>query len=126
MAAVGLDRSPAMVAEARRIAYLPLVIGDGHALPFGPCTFDLVARHYGRQRKRPLLGRACDFSISSLRTAVARAARDRMQGLRWSCTLFPLCPGARAPLLLGDVIGLAAHLRASGRLPSWIQTHDPR
>jgi SAM-dependent methyltransferase len=42
--AVGLDRSPAMTAEARRLApRLPLVIGDAHDLPFAERTFDLVA-----------------------------------------------------------------------------------
>lgn len=41
--AVGLDRSPAMIAEARRRSpSLPLVIGDGHVLPFRARTFDLV------------------------------------------------------------------------------------
>jgi ubiquinone/menaquinone biosynthesis C-methylase UbiE len=151
MAAMGLDRSPAMVAQARRLAPdLPLVIGDGHALPFRAGAFDLVAfivtlefladaglalveavrvarhgvvvlalnrwslgglsRRHGRQRERPLLGQARDYSICSLRTAIARAASHRLLQLRWSCTLFPLCSGARAPIPLGDVIGLAARL----------------
>lgn len=41
--AIGLDRSPAMIAEARRRApSLPLVIGDAHVLPFRARAFDLV------------------------------------------------------------------------------------
>lgn len=44
IAAVGLDRSPAMIAEARRLApSLALVIADGHALPFSAGAFDVVA-----------------------------------------------------------------------------------
>lgn len=153
MAAVGLDRSPAMIAEARRLApELSLVIGDGHALPFRACAFDVVvfvatlefladadralaeavrvarqgvivlalnrwslgglSRRCGRQRGRPLLGQARDYSISSLRTALSRAARERLRQLRWSCALLPLLPGVRAPVPLGDVIGVAAHLDA--------------
>jgi ubiquinone/menaquinone biosynthesis C-methylase UbiE len=151
LTAIGLDRSPAMIAAARRLAPdLPLVIGDGHALPFRAGAFDLVAfivtlefladagralveavrvarqgvvvlalnrwslgalsRRHGRQRERPLLGQAHDYSICSLRTAVARATGHRLSELRWSCTVFPFCSGGRAPIPLGDVIGLAARL----------------
>lgn len=40
---VGLDRSPAMLAEARRLdPHLLLVLGDAHAVPFGGGTFDAV------------------------------------------------------------------------------------
>lgn len=40
---VGLDRSPAMLAEARRLApRLPLMLGDAHALPVGAKAFDVV------------------------------------------------------------------------------------
>jgi SAM-dependent methyltransferase len=40
---VGLDRSPAMLAEARQLApHLPLVLGDAHALPIGEGAFDVV------------------------------------------------------------------------------------
>jgi SAM-dependent methyltransferase len=152
MAAVGLDRSPAMIAEARRLAAdLSLVIGDGHVLPFRARAFDVVlfvttleflaepdralaeavrvARHgvivlalnrwslgglsrrCGRQRGRPLLGRARDLSISTLRQLLARAAGARLWRMRYSCTLFPSLPFARAPVPLGDVIGVAAHLQ---------------
>lgn len=151
MIAIGLDRSPAMIAQARHHAPdLPLVIGDGHVLPFQAGTFDLVAfiatlefladpdralveavrvarhgviilalnrwslgglsRRYGRQRTSPLLRQACDYSILDLRAAMARAASDRLRHLRWSCTLFPFLGGTRAPLPIGDVIGLAAEL----------------
>jgi ubiquinone/menaquinone biosynthesis C-methylase UbiE len=140
-----------MIAEARRRApNFPLVIGDGHLLPFRACALDLVvfiatlefltdadralkeavrvaqhgvivialnrwslgglSRRYGRQRGRPLLGQARDYSLPELRAAVKRAAANRLRRLHWSSTLFPLCSSARAPIAFGDVIGLSAHL----------------
>jgi SAM-dependent methyltransferase len=41
--AIGLDLSPAMLAEARRLGSPPCVLGDGLALPFPRDAFDLVA-----------------------------------------------------------------------------------
>jgi len=41
--AVGLDRSPVMLAEAAKLNGLRYVQGDALALPFGDRTFDLVA-----------------------------------------------------------------------------------
>lgn len=151
--AIGLDRAPAMLSEARRLAPdLPLVIGNSDALPFRTCGVDLVAfittleflpdadraiaeavrvarlgviilalnswslgglsRRYGSQRRRPLLGKAQDLSILALRSTVDGAASDRLQGIRWSSTLFALCHAARLPLPLGEVLGLAVDLRA--------------
>jgi SAM-dependent methyltransferase len=40
---VGLDRSPAMLAEARaRAPAIPFVLGDAHALPFATAAFDVA------------------------------------------------------------------------------------
>ena len=39
---VGLDRDPAMLAVAARRTRAPLVVGDGHRLPFADHRFDLT------------------------------------------------------------------------------------
>lgn len=41
--AMGLDLSPAMLAEAVRLGSPPCVLGDGLALPFAANAFDRVA-----------------------------------------------------------------------------------
>ena len=43
LAAVGLDRSPAMLAQARALGGVPLVRGDAGRLPFADGAFDLAA-----------------------------------------------------------------------------------
>ncbi len=69
-----------------------------------------LSRRYGRQRRRPLLGLARDYSIVSLRTAMACAAADRLRQVQWSSTLFPSRSIARAPIPFGQVIAVSAHL----------------
>jgi ubiquinone/menaquinone biosynthesis C-methylase UbiE len=151
LVSIGVDRAPAMLAEARRCrSDTPLVLADGDVLPFRNRAVDLVAfvttlefldapdhalaeavrvarqgvialtlnrwslgglsRRYGRQRRRPLLGQARDYSVITLRTAVMRAATDRLRQVRWSSTLFPGQCAARAPIPFGQVIALAALL----------------
>ncbi len=151
---VGLDRSPAMLAEARqRCAGVTFVLGDAHRLPVRTAAVDValfvttleflgdqqaaaaeavrvarrgvlvvalnrwsiggLSRRCGPQARRPLLGRARDYSVVSLRTTLAAAAGERLRAIRWASTLFP--DGAwkvQAPLPLGDIIGVAALLTA--------------
>jgi SAM-dependent methyltransferase len=148
----GLDRSPAMLAEARRrCPRLLLIEGDAHHLPIRSRAVDLgvfvltlefledpavalaeavriarrglivvtlnrwsfggLSRRWGPDSRRPLLGRARDFTLLSLRALASAAARPRLRALRWASVLFPdgLVAGpTRLPL--GGVIGLSVEL----------------
>ncbi|MBI1735736.1 MAG: methyltransferase domain-containing protein [Candidatus Rokubacteria bacterium] len=149
---VGLDRAPAMLAEARRRSRrLLLVEGDAHHLPIRSRMVDLgvfvltlefledpavalaeavrvarrgvvvvalnrwspggLSRRWGRDARRPLLGRARDFTIRSLRTLVSAAAGPRLRALRWTSTLFPDSLGrVQARIPLGGVLGVSVAL----------------
>jgi ubiquinone/menaquinone biosynthesis C-methylase UbiE len=149
---VGLDRAPAMLAEARRRSpWLPLIQADVHALPIRGQTIDVAvfmltlefvedpgvalaeavrvarrgviavalnrwslggwSRRWGRDARRPVLGRARDFTLRSLRALVASATGPRGHSLRWASTLFPR-PFAAGParIPLGEVIGVSVDL----------------
>jgi ubiquinone/menaquinone biosynthesis C-methylase UbiE len=81
-----------------------------------------LSRRWGSQANKPLLGRARDYSLSSLRAAVARVAGQRRKGIRWASSLFPaFLWEVRAKLPLGDVIGLAVCLASPA---TW--AHPPR
>jgi ubiquinone/menaquinone biosynthesis C-methylase UbiE len=151
---VGLDRAPAMLAEARRLCpSLLLIQGDAQNLPIRSRAVDLsllvttlefvdsptaalaeavrvarrgvlvmvlnrwsvggLSRRWGADAKRPLLGRARDFTLPSLRMLASTAAGPRLRGLRWAAALFPGAPvGALAPIPFGDIVGLAVELTA--------------
>ena len=77
-----------------------------------------LSRRWGRQARHALLGQARGYSLRSLRATVRQATGTRVQEMRWASTLFP--DGlwrVRAPLPLGEVLGLAAVLAcpAEGR-----------
>lgn len=149
---VGLDRAPAMLAEARRRRpRLLLVQGDAHDLPVRSRAVDLgvfvitlefverpavalaeavrvarrgvlvvalnrwslggLSRRWGPDAHRPLLGRARDFTLPSLRALASAAAGPRLRALRWAGALFPgglAAVPARVPV--GGVIGIAVEL----------------
>ena len=149
---VGLDRAPAMLADARRRhPGLPLVQGDAHHLPIQSRAVDLsvlvitlefverpalalaeavrvarqgvlvvalnrwslggFSRRWGADARGPLLGRARDFTLASLRELASTAAGPRLRALRWASALFPdglVRMPARIPL--GGVIGLSVEL----------------
>jgi len=153
---IGLDRSPAMLAELRRRhPRLPVVLGEAHALPFRDAAVDLalfvttleflehpatalreavrvsrrglvllalnrwslggLSRRLGSAARGALLGQARDMSILSLRALIRTAAGPRLSGFRWASALWPDGFWAwRAPVPLGDVIGIAARLAAPG------------
>jgi SAM-dependent methyltransferase len=148
----GLDRAPAMLAEARRRSpRLHLIEGDAHHLPIRSRAVDLavfvitlefleepamalaeaarvarrglvvvalnrwsvggLSRRWGPDARRPLLGRARDFTILSLRALASAAVGPRLRALRWASALFPGGLGAGpARIPLGVVIGLSAEL----------------
>jgi SAM-dependent methyltransferase len=149
---VGLDRAPAMLAEARRRHLgLPLIQGDAHHLPMRARAVDVsvsvttlefvedpaqalaeavrvarqgvlvvalnrrslggISRRWGDDARGSLLGRARDFTLTSLRELTSTAAGPRLRAFRWASALFP--GGlARTPVRipLGDVIGVAVEL----------------
>jgi ubiquinone/menaquinone biosynthesis C-methylase UbiE len=151
---VGVDRAPAMLAEARRHhPTLRLVRGDAHRLPIRSRIIDVsvlvltlefleeperalteavrvarrglvvvalnrwsvggLSRRWGRDARRPLLGRAEDFTLSSLRGLASTAAGPRLRGLRWASALFPIgLVAGSGRLPLGGVVGLSVDLTA--------------
>jgi len=70
-----------------------------------------MSRRWGADARRPLLGRAHDFTLPSLRTQAQSAAGARLRGLRWAAALFPGAhAGALARIPFGDIVGLAMEL----------------
>jgi ubiquinone/menaquinone biosynthesis C-methylase UbiE len=98
---------PAMaLAEAVRVARQGLVVVALNAWSVGG-----LSRRWGSQARQSLLSRARDYSVRSLRAVVRQAAGKRLQGVRWASTLLPAgLWQVRAPIPVGDVIGLGATL----------------
>ncbi len=149
---VGLDRAPAMLAEARRRRpRLLLIEGDAHHLPIRSRAVDLsvfvitlrfledpeaalaeavrvarrglvvvalnrwslggLSRRWGPDARRPLLGRARDFTILSLRALASAAGGPRLRALRWASALVPAgLVAAYAQIPFGEVIGVSVEL----------------
>jgi ubiquinone/menaquinone biosynthesis C-methylase UbiE len=98
---IGIDRSPAMLAQAARLdPRVPVVVGDAHTLPFGDRSLDLV-----------VLVTALEF-LNAPDQALAEAVRVARQAIipvvlnRWS---------------LG---GLSRRWGAQSRKPILSQAHD--
>lgn len=150
---LGLDRAPAMLAEARRHhARLPLIQADAHCLPIRDRSVDLtvfvvalefidhpavalaeavrvsrrgvlvvalnrwslggLSRRWGSDARGSRLGRARDFTLTSLRALSSAAAGPRLHALRWAGALFPAdLIAVPVPAPFGDVMGLAVELR---------------
>jgi len=101
-----LDDPDRALAEAIRVARHGIILVVLNRWSVGG-----LSRRWGSQANKPLLGRARDYSLASLRAAVARAAGQRWKGIRWSSTLFPACMwNLRGSVPLGDVIGMAVAL----------------
>jgi ubiquinone/menaquinone biosynthesis C-methylase UbiE len=69
------------------------------------------SRRWGRDARGPLLGRAHDFTLASLRELALTVAGPRRRAFRWSSALFP-GGVAQRPLRIpfGGVIGIAVEL----------------
>jgi ubiquinone/menaquinone biosynthesis C-methylase UbiE len=101
-----LEQPHTALSEAVRVARRGLVV-----LTLNRWSVGGLSRRYGPQAHRPLLGRARDYSVVSLRVMLTAAAGKRLREVHWASTLFP--DGAwklRARIPLGDVIGMAAIL----------------
>jgi SAM-dependent methyltransferase len=72
-----------------------------------------LSRRWGPQARRPLLGTARDYSVCALVRLLRQAAGGRLERLRWTSALFPDgLSRVRAPVPLGDVLGVVGVLRS--------------
>jgi hypothetical protein len=98
-----LDDPPKALAEAVRVARQGIILVVLNRWSVGG-----FSRRWGPQACQPLLGRARDYSVWTLRAAVEKAAGGRMERIHWASTLFPTCLWRlRGPVPVGDVIGMA-------------------
>jgi SAM-dependent methyltransferase len=101
-----VDDPAAALAEAVRVSRRGVLVVALNRWSLGGWS-----RRCGPDARRPLLGRARDVSLRSLRALTSAAAGPRLRALRWASTLLPLGrPGSSARLPLGDVIGMAVEL----------------
>jgi SAM-dependent methyltransferase len=104
-----LDNPRAALAEAVRVARHGIVL-----VVRNPWNLGGLSRRWGPQARRPLLGAARDAALPTLVRLLREAAGGRLAQLRWTSTLFPDgLWGGRAPVPLGDVLGLVAMLRSA-------------
>jgi ubiquinone/menaquinone biosynthesis C-methylase UbiE len=104
-----LERPGEALTEAVRVARRGVVLVTLNRWSLGG-----LSRRWGPQARRPLLGTAHDYAFPALVTLLRQAARERLERLRWTSALFP--DGlwrVRAPVPLGDVLGVAAVLRSA-------------
>ena len=105
-----LEEPDVALAEAARVARQGMVLVVLNRWSLGG-----LSRRWGPQARRPLLGQAQDYSVGALRAIVRQALGERLRGMHWTSTLFPnglwQC---RAPVPLGEVLGMAAVLAAPG------------
>jgi ArsR family transcriptional regulator len=103
-----LERPAEALAEAVRVARQGVVLVVLNRWSLGG-----LSRRWGRQARRPLLGTAHDCAVPAVVRLLRQAARGRLARLRWTSTLFP--DGlwrVRAPVPLGDVLGVVGVLRS--------------
>jgi ubiquinone/menaquinone biosynthesis C-methylase UbiE len=103
-----LERPAEALAEAIRVARHGVVL-----IVLNRWSLGGFSRRWGRQARGPLLGTARDYAISTLLRLLRQAAGGRIERLRWTSALFP--DGLwrwRAPVPVGDVLGVVAVLRS--------------
>jgi ubiquinone/menaquinone biosynthesis C-methylase UbiE len=103
-----LERPGEALTEAVRVARQGLVLVVLNRWSLGG-----LSRRWGPQARRPLFGTAHDYAVPALVKLLRQAARERLERLRWTSALFP--DGlwhVRAPVPLGDVLGVVSVLRS--------------
>jgi ubiquinone/menaquinone biosynthesis C-methylase UbiE len=103
-----LERPGEALTEAVRVARQGLVLVVLNRWSLGG-----LSRRWGPQARRPLFGTAHDYAVPALVKLFRQAARERLERLRWTSALFP--DGlwhVRAPVPLGDVLGVVSVLRS--------------
>jgi ubiquinone/menaquinone biosynthesis C-methylase UbiE len=76
-----LENPAVALAEAARVARRGLIVVALNRWSLGG-----LSRRWGRDARRPVLGRARDFTLLSLRALVSAAAGPRLHALRWAVT----------------------------------------
>jgi ubiquinone/menaquinone biosynthesis C-methylase UbiE len=102
-----LEDPPVVLAEAARVAREGLVVVALNRWSLGGISRRRAEYRAGHR----LLSQAQDRTAISLRALMRKAADERLREVRWASTLFP--DGlwrVRAPIPLGDVIGVAVAL----------------
>jgi ubiquinone/menaquinone biosynthesis C-methylase UbiE len=103
-----LDRPDEALTEAVRVARYGVVLVVLNRWSLGG-----LSRRWGPQARRPFLGAAHDYAVPAVVRLLRQAAGRRLARLRWTSTLFP--DGlwrVRAPVPLGDVLGVVGVLRS--------------
>jgi ubiquinone/menaquinone biosynthesis C-methylase UbiE len=101
-----LEAPAVALAEAVRVARQGLVVVALNRWSLGG-----LSRRWGSQARHSLLSQAQDYSVRSLHSTVRQAAGKRLQRVHWASTLLPAgLWSVRAPIPVGDVIGLVAVL----------------
>lgn len=102
-----LEDPRAALAEAARVSRRGVLV-----LALNRWSLGGLSRRWGPQAKGSRLGRARDVTLPSLRALAIAGAGERLGGLRWTSALFPNgLAEFRAPVPVGDVIGLVVALR---------------
>lgn len=103
-----LEQPGAALGEAVRVARHGVVLVVLNRWSLGG-----LSRRWGPQARRPLLGTARDYAVPALVRLLRQAAGGRLDRLRWTSALFPNgLWRARAPVPLGNVLGVVAVLRS--------------
>jgi hypothetical protein len=105
-----LDEPRRALAEAVRVSRRGLML-----IVLNRWSLGGMSRRIGPQASQTILGRARDYSLSSLRTLVRDATDKRLRNLQWRYGCFPrdLWP-TPSRLPVGDVIAAAAVLAQRG------------
>lgn len=101
-----LDEPQVALVEGVRVARQGLVV-----LALNRWSLGGLSRRWGPQARHSLLSQARDYTLASLESMVRKAAGQRWRDARWASTLFPNgLSRIRAPIPIGDVIGMAVRL----------------
>jgi SAM-dependent methyltransferase len=101
-----LDDPVWVLAEAIRVSRRGLVM-----VCLNPWSLGGLSRRIGPQARQPILGRARDRSLSTIRSMAVEAAGNRLESLFWTSGLLPGLPcNVRCPVAMGGILGVVVGL----------------